>query len=123
MYPVRPRPDARTLIRLDPTPLREMKAPSACTLSTAVQPGRIELWALILASVTSRRRVDEGLEFTFPPDTAFIARLSDAIASELACCSFYVFTVNFTATATTMTVKAPGHSAEVVDQLFGDTDS
>lgn len=110
MFPARPRPDVRALIRLDPTPLSEMKAPSACTLSTADQPEGIELWASILASATSRRRVDEGLEFTFPPDTAFIARLSDAIASELACCSFYAFTVTHDVTATTMTVRAPGYS-------------
>ncbi|MFY2791278.1 hypothetical protein BH92_07675 [Rhodococcoides fascians A21d2] len=89
-----------------------MKAPSACTLSTADQPERIELWASILASATSRRRVDEGLEFTFPPDGAFIGRLSEAIASELVCCSFFVFSVTFDATQTVMVVRAPSLGAE-----------
>lgn len=119
---MRPHPNARALIRLDPTPLSERKAPSACTLSEVDQPEHIELWATILTSATSHRRVDDGLEFTFPPGTVLVGRLSEAIASELACCSFYAFTVTYDATATTMTVGAPGCSAEVVAQLFGRTD-
>lgn len=95
-----------------------MKAPSACTLSTADQPERIELWASILASATSRRRVDAGLEFTFPPD-AFIGRLSEAIASELICCSFLVFSVTSDSAQTVMVVRAPSLGAAVVDEMFG----
>ncbi|OZC56666.1 hypothetical protein CH289_04930 [Rhodococcus sp. RS1C4] len=66
--------------------------------------------------------VDGGLVFTFPPGTAFIGRLSEATASELACCPFYAFTVTHDVTATTMTVRAPGYSAEVVTQFSGDAD-
>lgn len=117
-----PSPDARALIRLGPTAVSEMKTPLACTLPAAAQPVRIELWASILACATARRRIDDGLEFVFAPDAAFIGRLSEVIASELTCCSFYVFTVTYSATATTMTVRAPGHSAEVVTELFGDPD-
>ena len=77
------------------------------------------MWASILDHATARHLIDDGIEFAFPPGTAFVDLLSGAIASELVCCSFFSFDLTAAATATTMTVRAPGHDREVVTDLFG----
>ncbi len=100
-------------------PGRVMRAPPACTLAAADQPHRIEVWASILDHATASHPIDDGIEFAFPPGPAFVELLNGAIASELACCSFFSFDLTTAATATTMTVRAPGHDREVVTDLFG----
>ncbi|OZE92939.1 hypothetical protein CH299_28960 [Rhodococcus sp. 14-2686-1-2] len=113
------RPDARRPIPLELASRGDATVPLACALPVAGQGERIELWASILARATGRRRVDGGLEFEFPPGPGFVVRLTEAIAAELVCCSFYVFSVSFGAARTVMVVRAPGHGVEVVAELFG----
>ena len=66
-----------------------------CTLPTAAQPLRLmEFDELFRNQIMSPRRIDaHRVEFTFANAEGLYAQISDLVARETACCSFFEFTL------------------------------
>lgn len=90
----------------------------ACTLDAAQLASRVEEWSAVLAGVTHRRAMDDGVRLEFGPttDAMELVRLA---AAEQACCSFFRFDLSLDARGIALEVRAPADAAEVVTALFG----
>jgi hypothetical protein len=66
-----------------------------CTLPTAAQPIRVkEFDELFRYQVSQPRRIGpHWVEFSFPSADGLSAQVSDLVARESACCSFFEFTI------------------------------
>ena len=66
-----------------------------CTLPTAAQPMRVkEFDELFRYQVGQPRRIGpHRVEFSFPSADGLSAQVSDLVARESACCSFFEFTI------------------------------
>ena len=67
-----------------------------CTLPVAAQPLRLmEFDELFRGQIRPPRRIDaHRVEFTFANTSGLYAHVSDLVARESACCSFFEFTIN-----------------------------
>jgi hypothetical protein len=67
-----------------------------CTLPAAAQPVRLtEFDELFRSQIRPPRRIDaHRVEFTFANANELYAHVSDLVARETACCSFFEFTIN-----------------------------
>ena len=90
----------------------------ACTLSPGDVPERLDGWHAVLASVTGRDALPDGIRLTFAPDVeaAEVARLA---AAEQGCCAFFRFALTVDARGTALEVRAPAEATDVVGALFG----
>jgi hypothetical protein len=66
-----------------------------CTLPTAAQPIRVKKFdELFRYQVSQPRRIGpHRVEFSFPSADGLSAQVSDLVARESACCSFFEFTI------------------------------
>jgi hypothetical protein len=66
-----------------------------CTLPTAAQPFRLmEFDELFRSQIRPPRRIDpHRVEFTFLGAEGLYAKVSDLVARETACCTFFEFTI------------------------------
>ncbi|WP_336882790.1 hypothetical protein [Rhodococcus globerulus] len=94
-------------------------APLACTLSASGQQDRLEQWERVLGEVEHRASVTDGLVLRFRLDLDLAHTLLTLIHAELECCSFFVFQLSLDSHFMTLTVTAPGHGLDVVEQMFG----
>jgi hypothetical protein len=94
-------------------------APDACTLPTAEQPLRVaEFDALFAETLVRAERVSPTharLELSGPADTA--ARARNLTEREIACCSFFDFTVTEQGIAVGIDVRVPDARADVLAGL------
>jgi hypothetical protein len=67
-----------------------------CTLPVASQPLRLmEFDELFRSQIKPPRRIEaHRVEFTFANANGLFAHVSDLVARETACCSFFEFTIN-----------------------------
>lgn len=93
-----------------------------CTLPTAAQPMRVkEFDELFRYQVGQPRRTGpHRVEFSFPSADGLSAQVSDLVARESACCSFFEFTIE--AVDQDRLVLRVGVPASRVDVLKGLTD-
>jgi MerR family copper efflux transcriptional regulator len=93
-------------------------SPIACTLPVDAVPGRVEDWAEVLRSVTSRSSVDGGVRLGLDPDVPIgdLARLARA---EQDCCRFFSFALTVDAHGVGLEVRAPDDALSIVHALFG----
>lgn len=92
--------------------------PIACTLDASALSDRVTEWGTILATVTDRRDVPDGLRLTFP-DAGSIGEIARLAAAEHACCRFFSFTITLDERGAALEVRAPLDARPVLDALFG----
>ncbi len=98
------------------------RVPIACTLDPEAAPARVDDWQAVLDRVQSRRAIPDGVELRFPPEPDLLASLAAVAAKEVACCSFFTFTLAIDAQAAWLSVAAPADAAPLVRKLFGPVD-
>lgn len=94
-------------------------APLMCTLSATVQQDRLRHWDRVLGVAEHRTSVADGLVLRFRLDLELSHALTTLIHAELECCSFFVFQLSLDSHFMMLTVTAPGHGLDVVEQMFG----
>jgi MerR family transcriptional regulator, copper efflux regulator len=90
----------------------------ACTLDTEEIDDRISAWQAVLAHVSDRAALADGIRLTFGPeiDLAEVARLARA---EWSCCSFFRFSLTIDDRGTSLEVRAPNDARELLASVFG----
>ena len=94
-----------------------------CTLPVAAQPFRLmEFEELFRSQTRPPRRIDaHRVEFTFANANDLYAHVSDLVARESACCSFFEFTINEDASADQdhliLQIGVPANRDEVLEAL------
>jgi hypothetical protein len=94
-----------------------------CTLPVAAQPFRVmEFDELFRSQIRPPRRIDaHRVEFTFANANDLYAHVSDLVARETACCSFFEFTIDEDAVADQdhlmLRIGVPASRAEVLEAL------
>jgi DNA-binding transcriptional MerR regulator len=95
--------------------------PIVCTLEPDAAPERLREWHAVLEQVDARRATRDGIDLTFPLDANVLATLAAVMAKEVACCSFFTFTLTVDANRATLSVAAPPDGVPLVRELFGGT--
>jgi hypothetical protein len=90
--------------------------PDACTLPTAQRPLRTAEFDELLAGALGVERVaGDRLRLRLRPETA--GRAAELAVREVACCSFFTFTLTAATGGLTLEARVPPAYAEVLDQL------
>jgi MerR family transcriptional regulator, copper efflux regulator len=97
-------------------------APIVCSLGPAAAPERLREWQALLDRVEARRATPDGAVLRFPLDPDLLGALSTVAAKEVACCSFFTFTLSIDAHAAWLSVAAPADGVLLVRELFGPMD-
>jgi DNA-binding transcriptional MerR regulator len=92
--------------------------PLVCTLDPEAVPERLQEWQQLLEHVEARRSTPSGVELTFRRDPEVLAALTVLAANEVACCSFFTFTLTIDASAARVAVVAPADGVSLVRALF-----
>jgi DNA-binding transcriptional MerR regulator len=93
--------------------------PITCTLDVGEQTGRMDDWTALLALAVSRTPIAGGIRLTFPSRAGLAGEVAELAALEQQCCSFFTFTLEITADAVILDVRAPDEAAGLVGSLFG----
>jgi DNA-binding transcriptional MerR regulator len=101
------------------TDLPEGREPIVCTLEAEAAQERWREWQALLDHVQSRRATPTGVELRFARDTDVLTSLAAVAANEVACCSFFSFTLTIDAHAAWLNVAAPPDALPIVRELFG----
>lgn len=91
-----------------------------CTLPSAAQPMRLmEFVELFRRQVISPHRIGpHRLEFSFANGDGLYAQMSDLVARESACCSFFEFTIEgLDQDHLVLQVRVPANRDDVLDAL------
>jgi len=95
------------------------RQPVACTLDAASMDDRIQDWRDLVAVAEASDPLPQGVRLTFPADPDLAARISRLAMDELGCCPFYSFTLELSATALTLSLRAPDDAAGLLRELLG----
>ncbi len=94
--------------------------PIVCTLGSQSMSGRLDDWAALLAHVTQREPIDDGVRCTFGPGTP-LDELIRLTAAEQDCCQFFDFAITVDRRGIALEVRSPEAARPVVHALFGTT--
>ena len=83
----------------------------ACTLTDSDQRTRVEEWGRLLASATDRESVVDGIRWVLPADADLIGEMARLAVLEQGCCGFLDFTIELSAGAVALTVRAAANAA------------
>jgi DNA-binding transcriptional MerR regulator len=92
--------------------------PIACTLGAGEMDQRMGDWQDLLANVTGRTAVDDGVRLTFGPATP-LDRIARLAAAEQDCCRFFRFALTVDQRGVGLEVRAPADAQELVTAVFG----
>ncbi|MEN3273172.1 MAG: hypothetical protein V7636_1933 [Actinomycetota bacterium] len=92
--------------------------PIACTLGAGEIDVRVAEWRALLATVTSRVDIEDGVRLVLGSDARLdeVARLA---AAEYDCCRFFAFAITVDQRGIALEVRAPEGAEELVAELFG----
>lgn len=95
------------------------RVPEACTLPTVERPLRLAAFDdLFAAAVLAVHRIDPvRLSLDLDPTPAVAARVAELTAREVACCSFFAFTLVIGAGTLSLQVATPPAYADILDAL------
>lgn len=93
-------------------------APIACTLAPRAMPARLEDWQAMLAHVTRREAIDDGIRATLAPTAPLVDLIRLAVA-EHDCCQFFEFSITVDRRGVALEVRAPDDALPVLHALFG----
>jgi hypothetical protein len=99
-----------------------MKIPIACTLESSDARDQLGEWQEVLdEAVGGSERVSANrLELTIVPN-ADIGPVISLAQREIACCSFFSFTLEIQAERLVLAIEVPDDAVEVLDQLVNVT--
>ena len=92
--------------------------PIACTLEAGDVPLRVAEWQDVLASVTAREPIHNGVRLVLAPGTP-VGPVADLAAAEQQCCAFFRFAMTIDGRGAALEVTAPPDAAQIVEDLFG----
>ncbi len=92
--------------------------PIACTLEPQSLHGRLDEWQTLLAHVSRREQIDDGVRVTFATATP-LDELVRLTAAEHDCCQFFRFAITVDGRGIALEVRAPAEALDVVHALFG----
>ena len=107
-----------TSVELIAKPSLVADPPIACTLGSADMAMRARDWQDILASVTAREPIDDGIRLVLTPGTP-LAPVAELAAAEYACCMFFRFSMTVDIRGVALEVTAPPEASDIVHALFG----
>jgi hypothetical protein len=90
----------------------------ACTLDAGALPGRVEDWQAVLAHVSRREQIDDGLRLVFG-STVPVDELMRLTAAEQSCCQFFAFAITVDARGIALEGAAPAEALPIVWSMFG----
>jgi MerR family transcriptional regulator, copper efflux regulator len=93
-------------------------APIACSLDPTAWPGRLDDWTDILAGVTGRSEIDDGVRLELDAGVP-LEKLVALAAAEHDCCSFLSFAVTVDGRGIGLEVRSSGEAMPIVRALFG----
>ncbi len=93
-------------------------APIACTLGVSSMRGRLDEWQALLAHVTRREQIDDGLRVKFAATTP-LDELIRLTAAEHDCCQFFRFAITVDNRGISLEVRSPHEALDAVHALFG----
>jgi DNA-binding transcriptional MerR regulator len=93
-------------------------APTACTLAAGAMRSRIADWRAVLAHVSRREEIVNGVRLVFDPTAPFgeLMRLS---AAEQDCCQFFAFAITVDTRGIALEVTASAEARPIVHSMFG----
>jgi MerR family transcriptional regulator, copper efflux regulator len=101
----------------EPGALRDpVDRPIVCTLGSGQFGDRIAAWHALAATATERHDRPTGVELTFD-GAVELARLTDLVAAEHACCAFLTFTITVDAGAIRLAISGPTDGRQVIEAL------
>lgn len=90
----------------------------ACTLDGAAVPGRVREWNDLLAYLTARDVLEDGMRLELD-DAVPIDELARLVRAEHSCCRFFAFAVTVDERGVALEVRAPPAGMDMVTALFG----
>jgi MerR family transcriptional regulator, copper efflux regulator len=93
------------------------RSADACSLARNELPKRLDDWTAILTGCVTVRD-EHGATITLPDGTD-LGEVTDLVAAETECCSFFTFQLHIDATTRTLRVSAPPEQQPIIDLLVG----
>ena len=90
----------------------------ACTLEAGAIRGRMEDWQAVLAHVSRREEVRNGVRLVLEP-SAPLDELMRVTAAEHDCCQFFAFVITVDTRGIALEVTAPVEAQALVQSVFG----
>ncbi len=94
--------------------------PIACTLTAGGLADQYRRWQQLMArALTGRAETPDGLRLSFRPEAGAEAELRALVAVETGCCAWATWTVEPTAGAVVLDVRAAGEGIAALHAMFG----
>jgi len=90
----------------------------ACSLSDHDLQQRLSDWRRVLATASRTTPGAGGVRVLFDPSPGLIGKIAGLCAAETACCPFFTFNLEITASAVVLTIGAPAGMEDVIGRLF-----
>ena len=110
--------DSASGVALSTTAMVEAVVPTACTLGAGGMRNRMDEWRMVLAHVTRREPIRDGVRLVFDGTTPF-DELMRLTAAERDCCRFFSFAITVDARGIALEVVAPTDAQPIVESMFG----
>ncbi len=94
--------------------------PIACTLTESDLSERLAQWRSLVERAVEHNETADGVELVFRADVA-PREIADLAIAELACCSFFTFTIALSADGTKLAIGAPPEARELAFSLASPT--
>lgn len=117
-------PDAATpaataqAVSLTTKPTTSAEPAIACTLSAGSMRGRLADWDDLLAHVTRRTPLDDGVRCEFGSSVP-VEQLMRLVAAEQDCCQFFQFVITVDTRGIALEVRAPADARSILESMFG----
>jgi MerR family copper efflux transcriptional regulator len=89
-----------------------------CSLGAIDIERRVSDWRRLLASAKGRERGDGTFRAVFDPSAGLITEVVDLCRAEIACCPFFTFDVQISASAVAVTISGPDDALSLITAVF-----
>jgi MerR family copper efflux transcriptional regulator len=93
-----------------------------CSLGAADAKRRVGEWRRLLSSAKRRERGDGTFRAVFDPSPGLITEVVELCGAEIACCPFFTFEVQITASAVVVTINGPDDALALITAVFDPVD-
>jgi MerR family copper efflux transcriptional regulator len=93
-----------------------------CSLGAADAERRVGEWRRLLSSAKRRERGDGTFRAVFDPSPGLITEVVELCGAEIACCPFFTFEVQITASAVVVTINGPDDALALITAVFDPVD-
>jgi DNA-binding transcriptional MerR regulator len=92
--------------------------PVVCTLEAGALGGRLQEWQALLAHVTRRTAIEDGVRLELDA-SAPLDELVRLVRAEHTCCEFFALAITADSRGMALEVRAPAQAQPVISSLFG----